>query len=302
MKTKYVLITPARNEEENLEKVFKSVVSQTITPKNWIIVDDRSTDGTDEIVKQYEAQYNFIMSLPLKREDEDIGTYYSRRTRVVMAGYKQIEKLKFDFLGVLDADISLEPTYYEHILTEFDRNPRLGLASGIYVDKVKDKVREVVRDPDEISTPGGFHMFRRECFEAIGGYSVLKYGGDDSLANIMARIKGWETRSFPQYQAIHHRTMGTSEGKHILAAKYREGLAEYILGTHPIFALAKSFRRVFLENPFLLASMARLSGFLSGYYLVGKNREVPDEVVGFVRREQMQRLRTWGFAKLKNST
>jgi len=300
MKKDYVLITPVYNEEEFIEDVVKSVVVQTILPQKWVIVNDGSTDGTDEIIKQYEARYNFITSLRLERAD--IGTYYSHRTRVVLTGYKQIEKLKFDFLGVLDADISLEPTYYEHILTEFDRNPKLGLASGIYVNKVKGQIRKVLRDSDEISTSGALQMFRRECYEAIGGYIPLKYGGDDSLAGIMARMDGWETKHFPQYQAIQCRATGTSKGTHLLVAKCRDGLVDYTLGTHPLFALAKSFRRVFMEKPFLLGSIARLSGFLRGYYLVGKNREVPDEVVSFVRREQMQRLRTWGFAKLKNST
>ncbi len=300
MKKDYLLITPAHNEEENIERVIKSVVSQTIAPQKWLIVNDGSTDGTDEIIKQYEARHNFITSLRLERKD--IETYYGHRTRIVLTGYEKIKNPEFDFLGVLDADISLEPTYYECILAEFDRNPKLGIASGIYVDKVKGQIRKVVKDPDEISTPGALQVFRRECYEAIGGYIPLKYGGDDSLAEIMARMGGWETKHFPKYQAVQHRTTGTSEGTHLLVAKYREGLAEYILGTHPLFALAKSFRRVFLEKPFLLASTARLSGFLSGYYLVGKNREVPDEVVSFVRREQMQRLRTWGFAKLKNST
>ena len=299
MKKDYVLITPTHNEEENIERVIKSVVSQTIAPQKWIIVNDGSTDGTDEIIKQYEARHNFIMSLRL--EHEDIETYYGHRTRVVLTGYEKIKNPEFDFLGVLDADISLEPTYYECILAEFDRNPRLGIASGIYVNKVKGQIRNVVKDPDEISTPGALQVFRRECYEAIGGYISLKYGGDDSLAEIMARMDGWETKHFPKYQAVHYGTTGTSEGAHILTAKYRSGLAEYILGTHPLFALAKSFRRVFLEKPFLLASTARLAGFLSGY-LVREKREVPDTVVNFVRREQMQRLRTWGFAKLKNST
>ena len=99
MKKDYVLITPAYNEEGNIERVINSVIVQTIPPQKWLIVNDGSTDGTDEIIKQYEARYNFITSLQLERED--IGTYYSHRTRVVLTGYKLIEKLKFDFLGRL---------------------------------------------------------------------------------------------------------------------------------------------------------------------------------------------------------
>ncbi len=299
MRKDYVLITPVYNEEGNIERVINSVIAQTILPQRWLIINDGSTDGTDEVIKQYEAQNDFIMSLRLKRED--VRSYYGHRTRVVLSGYEKIRKLEFDFLGVLDADISLEPTYYECILAEFDRNPGLGIASGVHVNKVKGRVRKVVKDPDQISTPGGFQMFRRECYETIGGYSILKYGGDDSLANIMARMNGWETKSFDQYQVIHHRTIGTSRGTYILAAKCRDGRAEYILGTHPLFVLAKSFRRVFMEKPFFLASTARLAGFLSGY-LVGEKREVPDTVINYVRKEQIKRMLSWGRGKFKKST
>jgi hypothetical protein len=218
-----------------------------------------------------------------------------------LLGYEKIKNEEHDFVATLDADLSLEPTYYECILAEFDRNPRLGIASGFYVNKIKGQLRKVVRDPDEISTPGGLQVFRRECYDDIGGYSVLHYGGSDTLAGIMARMDGWETKHFPQYQAIHYRAMGKGEGTHILVAKYRDGRAEYILGTHPLFALAKLFRRVFLEKPFLLASTARLAGFLSGY-LVREKREVPDTVVNFVRKEQIKRLLSWGQGKFIKPT
>jgi len=299
MKTNYVLITPAYNEEEHIEKMIKSVIVQTILPEKWLILNDGSTDKTDEIIKQYKSQYDFITSLRLKRED--IFSYYSRRTHVVLLGYEKIRNLEFDFLGILDADISLEPKYYENIFTEFDQNPKLGIAGGTYVNKVGKHIRKVIKDPDHISTPGGLQVFRRECYEDIGGYFILRYGGDDSLANIMARMNGWETRYFPQYQAIHYRPTGTSRGTNIFIAKWRDGRIDYTLGTHPMFALGKSLRRIFLERPFVLASIARLAGFLSGYYLLGNKREVPDEVISYVQKEQMRRLLSWRGKKWQKS-
>jgi hypothetical protein len=205
-----------------------------------------------------------------------------------MAGYKQIEKLDFDFLGVLDADIILEPTYYEGILAEFDRDPKLGIAAGAFVYEINGHREKYLMA--KLHTSGSHQVFRRECYKAIGGYVPLKYGGDDSLADIMARMHGWKTSSFDEYTAIQRRIVGTAGDKSLLLARFHQGLSEYVLGMHPLFALAKSFRRVFLEKPFLLAAMARLSGFLSGYCLVGKNRKVPDEVVSFVRKEQIKRL------------
>lgn len=299
MKTKYVLVTPAYNEEKFIEETIKSVIAQTILPQKWIIIDDDSTDKTSEIIKRYEAKHDFIICHQVQRSKTE--SYYDCKFQAFFLGYEKIKNEEYDFVATLDADISLEPTYYECILAEFDRNPRLGIASGFYVNKIKGQLRKVVRDPDEISTPGSLQVFRRECYDDIGGYSVLHYGGSDTLAGIMARMDGWETKHFPQYQAIHYRAMGTGEGTHILVTKYRDGRAEYILGTHPLFALAKSFRRVFLEKPFLLASTARLAGFLSGY-LVREKREVPDTVVNFVRKEQIKRLLSWGQGKFIKPT
>lgn len=299
MKKNYILITPANNEEKFIEETIKSVIKQTILPQKWLIIDDGSTDRTGEIIEKYEAQHNFITSLKIKRDDT--GTYYGHRTHVVLAGYKKAEKLKYDFLGILDADIGLESTYYENILREFDRNPKLGIASGVYIDLVKGRLQAPIRDPDGISTPGAIQVFRRQCYEAIGGFQALEYGGDDTLADIMARMNGWQTRHFPQFQVIHHRPVGRSKGTHILIAKYRMGLAEYVLGTHPLFLLAKSLRRIFLEKPIVLASTARLAGFLSGHFVV-KKRDVSDEVIKFVRKEQIQRLWKYASGKHKSST
>jgi poly-beta-1,6-N-acetyl-D-glucosamine synthase len=299
MKTKYVLITPTYNEEKFIEMVIKSVIKQTILPQKWLIIDDGSTDKTNEIIKKYEEKYNFITLLKLNREE--IDTYYGHRTHVVLAGYREIEKLQYDYLGILDADIGLEPTYYENILNEFDQNPRLGIASGFYVDIVNGKLQEPVRDPDEISTPGAIQVFRRQCYESIGGFQVLEYGGDDTLAETMARMNGWQTRHFNQYQVIHYRPVGQGKGTHILIAKYRAGLSEYVLGTHPLFLLAKSFRRFFLEKPVVLASTARLAGFLSGYFVI-KKRDVSDEIIKFIRKEQIQRLWKYASGKHKPST
>lgn len=299
MKTKYLLITTAYNEEKFIEETIISVIKQTIIPQKWLIIDDGSTDRTYEIIKKYEAKYNFIKSLKLKRDD--INTYYEHRTLVILNGYKQIENLQHDFLGILDADIGLEPTYFESILDEFEQNPKLGVASGIYIEKIKGQFQSAVRDPDEINTSGGLQVFRRQCYEDIGGYQALEYGGDDTLANIVARMNGWQTKHFPRYQAIHYRPLGTGDGTKLLVAKYRSGLADYSLGTHPLFILAKSFRRVFLEKPIVLASIARLTGFLSGFFIV-KKREIPDKVVKFVRKEQIRRLWKYASGKHKPST
>jgi len=287
MKKDYVLITPAYNEEKNIERLIKSVVAQTILPRKWIIVNDGSVDQTGEIIAMYESKYDFIQNLPLERENKAIESYYSRKTQVFLLGYKNIDNnLKYDFLGSLDADLSFEPTYYENMLKEFEANPRLGLAGGKYIYELGGKIQKVLID--DTCVPGSLQLFRRQCYEQIGGYVPLKYGGDDTLASITARMRGWETRSFSRYQVIQHRPVGTAE-KTILRAKFYQGFTEYGVATHPLFLLAKSIRRMFLEKPYFFGSAARMAGFLCAY-IKGEQRKIPKPIVRFVRREQIRRL------------
>ena len=294
MKTKYVLITPVHNEEKFIEKVIKSVIVQTVLPQRWLIVDDGSTDGTSEIIKQYEDKHAFITCLRVKHENTKIS--YEHRINIFLRGYEEIKNIKYDFIGSLDADITFDRTYYENILVEFERNPKLGIASGIFIEIVKNQLQKVLRDPDLINTPGGLLMFRRECYEAIGGYYPLKHGGADTLAGIVARMNGWQTKAFPQYEAVHHRPVGTAGGKHILVARFGQGLTDYGLSAHPLFMLAKLLRRAYLEKPYFIGTLARLAGFMYGYWLSEK-REIPPEVVRFVRKEQIRRL----FSYITNS-
>lgn len=118
----------------------------------------------------------------------------------------------------------------------------------------------------------------------------MKYGGDDSLADIMARMLGWETRNFDKCKVIQHRIVGTGDGRSVLSAKFRQGLTDYGIATHPLFMLAKSFRRAILEKPFLTAGLARMAGFLYGYWL-REERKISLEARSYVRHEQMRRLR-----------
>lgn len=285
MESDYILITPVHNEEALIETAIESVVSQTILPKKWVIVDDASTDSTTEIIRKYAAQHDFIMCHRLERLS--IESYYANKTQVFLAAYEDIRGLEYDFIGNLDADIFLEPTYYERVLEEFDKNPRLGIASGVYVDKIGSRLQKVPIDMNHC--PGAIQTFRRQCYNTIGGYITQKYGGDDSCAEIIARMNGWQTRSFPQYQVIHLRPIGTNDGLSIIQARFRQGLTEYGVATHPVFMLAKSLRRIFLERPYLMAAIARLAGFLYGHWL-REERKIPPEAVRFVRREQMKRL------------
>jgi len=123
MKRGYILITPVHNEEEFIGDTIKSVVSQSVRPKKWIIVDDASTDSTGEIVKSYESRYDFIDYYQLPRSN--VKSYYSHRAEVFLAGYERVRRVQHDFVASLDGDLTLPQDYYEGILKEFENNLRI---------------------------------------------------------------------------------------------------------------------------------------------------------------------------------
>jgi len=196
--------------------------------------------------------------------------------------------LKFDFLGNLDADVSMDTSYYENILSKFEGRKRLGIAGGIRYDLCKGRFRKVHCSKNSVGGP--FQLFRRECYEEIGGYRPNKIGGIDAIAEIMARMKGWEVEHFPEFRIYHYRCTGTASGS-LLKANFKKGMQHYGLGYHPLFQGASCVLNLF-RYPVIIGSLA----VMSGYFWAAYSRlamAVPDEVIRYLRLEQMDRLRSF---------
>jgi biofilm PGA synthesis N-glycosyltransferase PgaC len=290
-KENYVLITPARNEEAYIEKTIHSIIDQTVLPKKWVIVSDGSTDCTDEIIQTYALRYDFIRfisSIPASERS------FSSKVQAFNAGYAQLADIPYDFIGNLDADVSFDPHYFKEILERFNNNSRLGVAGG-WVYELENGKFTPRFGSTRVSVPGSIMLFRTKCFLNIKGYIPLPMGGEDTVAEIMAKMHGWETLSFPDLRVFHHRKTGTGNSS-IYLARFRQGIEEYAVGTHPLFLLSKALRRV-IEKPYFVGSMLRLTGFTFSY-LRRENRQIPDNVMHFIRYEQMKRLRS--YLKCKN--
>lgn len=294
---KYEIVTPAYNEAEYIERTINSVMAQTILPERWIIVDDGSTDATGEIVRRYASMYDQIEYQ--RREKIDGQTYYGSNVYAIMEGYSAIKEDEFEFLAVLDADITLPADYYEQILDQFTLDEKLGVASGVYMDMVDGKFRKILND--RRSTPKAIQVFRIECFEEIGGYLPMKYGGEDTCSCVMARMNGWKSWSFPEMTVVHNKPIGTGHAGNMLKVRFRIGLGEYFLAEHPLFMLVKSLRRCVKEKPYIVGGLARIAGYLYGYYK-GEKRQISDGVVSFIRQEQVARLYNFNRITKKEKT
>jgi glycosyltransferase involved in cell wall biosynthesis len=285
MQHKYVIVTPAHNEADYLRPTIESVLRQTVLPGRWVIVDDGSTDETPALLESFAREYGLLQYH--RRPREETQSYFASNVYAIREGVRQVEALDYEFLAVLDADITLPLDYYEQVLSRFDADPALGVASGIYENLVNGRLQKVMND--RRSTPKAIQVFRRSCFEQIGGYVPLKHGGEDTCACIMARMHGWKAWSFPELKVIHRRPTGLGHAKSLWRARFLLGLQEYDLGSHPLFVLTKYLRRCLIEKPYLTGGTATLLGFLYGSAR-GEKRPISEEVVRFARREQLARV------------
>lgn len=284
--TPFVIVTPAYNEAAYIGKTIDSVLVQSIKPLLWVIVDDGSTDQTAEIIQNYADRHPWIKYV--HRAKDPNQSYYCSNVYAIFEGLKQLHNVEYDFLAILDADISLPPDYYQQILTRMQSDEKLGIASGVYIDRIgENKFRKVLND--RRSTPKALMVFKKQCYKDIGGFIPMKYGGEDTVACFSARMTGWKVWSFPDVIAIHNKPVGTGHSKGLLKIRFRQGRGEYFLGTHPLFFLLKSFRRCIKESPFLIGGLVRISGFIYAYFMDEK-RQISQDVVSFVRKEQLERI------------
>jgi glycosyltransferase involved in cell wall biosynthesis len=283
MPLEYVLITPARNEAALIESTIRSVVSQTLLPKRWIIVSDGSTDDTDGIVQRYLPGRDWLelVHLPVERSRS-----FAAKVHVFNEGYRRLANVSYDIIGNLDADITVPDDYFACLVDKFADNPRLGVAGTHYVENGFHSYDDSFMSIEHVN--GGCQLFRRECFEDIGGYIPIPGGGIDWAAVTTARMKGWTTRSFPDRVFHHHRAIGTAESN-VLASRFHYGKKDYSLGNHPLWELMRGTFQM-TKTPYVVGGLSLLLGYV-WCALTAPVRPIPSELVRFHRREQLSRLR-----------
>jgi len=277
----YVLITPARNEAQFIELTLRSVVAQKRRPLRWVIVSDGSTDGTDEIVQDYAAQYDWI---ELARMPERAERNFAGKVHAFNVGLARVADLPYDVIGNLDADVSFGPDHFHCLVGKFAEQPGLGVVGAPFREGT---YQYDYRFTNIENVWGGCQLFRKECFEDIGGYVPVKTGCIDHIAVVSARMRGWKTRTFIETVCIHHRTMGTAKAGGI-RAKFKHGAKDHSVGNHPLWQLFRSLYQM-KQRPFVVGGLALGAGYL--WSMLGRaDRPVSRELVEFTRREQMRRL------------
>ncbi len=290
----YVVISPARNESRSIELTLQSMVQQTFRPLKWVIVSDGSTDGTDDIVESYARQHPSWIELV--RMPERTERHFAGKVNAFNAGYAKVSGIPYDVLASLDADISFGGDYFEFLLRKLAEDRSLGLVGTPFRDGENGIYDYRFVNIEHVS--GACQVFRRECFEAIGGYTPMKAGGIDYFAVLSSRMKGWRTRTFLDRICVHHREMGTAQHS-VLQARYNYGAKDYAFGNHPVWELSRSAYQM-TKRPIVIGGVALLWGYISAA-CSRTEQPIPIEMKQFVRREQMRRLKNFILRKSPES-
>ena len=279
----YVLVTAARNEADNILRTVESVLGQTVPPARWVIVDDGSIDGTFELAERAAAGHPVVTVLRRPGGEPDD---FASKVRAIYTAAKAIGDVDHDLIGNLDADVSMEPSYFEQLLERFATRPRLGIAGGLIVEEYNGRLREQRISVNSVA--GAVQLFRRTCYDQIDGLRPLRLGGEDAAAEILARMHGWEVETFFDLRVRHHGRV-LNRKRTSVGAWFARGIVNRTLGYSPSFQVAVCAYRA-TQPPYLLGGGCMLAGYVAAT-VRGVPVALPPEAVAFLRAEQRDRLR-----------
>ena len=253
----YIVVTPAKDEVRHIERTLQSVIAQTHRPLMWIVVDDGSSDGTSEIVAKYADAHSFIRHLRAERiTSRATGT---AEVRAFHRGFELVRNEDYGCIVKLDADLSFDPDYFARLLAHFHEDPKLGIASGVYLENRSGEEWKEIEMPS-YHAAGASKVIRKQCFEEIGCF--IEQRGWDTVDEIRAIARGWHTGHFREERMKHWKPEGTGMG--LLQTSYMHGEIYYRTRGDILFFAMKAVRRV-ADKPLLVGSISMVWGYLHAF-------------------------------------
>ncbi len=276
------IISPCRDEEATLERTIACMKAQTLPPARWVVVDDGSKDRTPEILARAEREIPWLRVA--RRADRGFRKVGGGVIDAFYDGLASVD-VDYDYVAKMDVDLEFSPRYLEHIMGHFDRDPSLAAASGkVFRPEGEGYVEEFMIDE---MVAGQFKLYRRQCFEQIGGF--VREVMWDGIDFHKARMHGYRTASLPdeELRIIHLRLMGSSD-KSVYRGRLRWGKGQWFMGTALPYIVASGALRM-KEKPYVVGGLA----IIAGYLMAGARRERRFDEPGF--REE---LRRWQYDRL----
>ncbi len=287
MEPRILIVSPVRNEVAHIERVVRAVAAQELPPARWIVIDDRSTDGTLELLRRLQPEVPF-MEVHEARPDVAHADARDRLARAAAprnfnAGLAHADWRDYTHVMKLDGDIEMPPNYLRILAEHFAADPGIGLAGGVLEEPIPSgPPRRLIIPRHHVH--GALKLYSRECFEAIGG--VQERLAWDTIDETYARMRGFATVSFPDLVSVHHRPWGSADGA--IRGRVRLGECAYITHYPLHWVLLRSVKLAW-GSPRGSHGLAYLSGYVRA--AVRRIERVEDRAYRrFTRRELRSRL------------
>lgn len=260
----YAIITPARDERENLTRLAAAVGAQSLPPLCWVIVDDGSCDGTAELARALAQERPNVVALDGATAAGRLSE--GRRDGRPLRGFQtgiaalRVRGRRADVVVKVDADTSFDPDYFERLVARFAAEPALGIAGGVCLELERGTW---VRQRVAATHPrGASRAYRSELLPLVMGLEARM--GWDGLDEHLAQVRGFRTRCFTDLAFRHHRATGGRE-RHPLRHHTAQGRAAWYMGYRPTYLLLRSLYRQ--------AGDPRAFGMAMGYLGAAVRRE-----------------------------
>ena len=279
---RHVVVTPCRNDEIHLRKLFNSMANQTITPSEWIIV---LHNPKEDILQSLKSDFASVKWISIISENDDSKRKRgSQIARIVNLGISNLSS-KWEYLSKIDADMILPNDYFERLFVEFNNHPKLGIASGscYLIENGSRKIEKVSKS----HTRGGLKTYKRKCYDQISG--IREVDGWDGVDNISAQMRGWETMNFSKIEVFHGRRTGSSSG--LLRGCFESGNFAHSMRYFFPFIVARSIHQMF-RKPLLLGGIIMFSGYIYGV-ISRKKPSLSKDEANFLNKLQKNRLMLW---------
>ena len=252
----FYIIIPAHNEQDCIALTLESLVHQSLLPKKLIVVNDNSSDNTQNIAESYSEKYDWISIINSKSTNAHLPG-----SKIINAFYKGYETLDddYDVICKFDADLIFPKTYLETLSKHYTTNAKLGMVSGFcYIEKNDNWVLENLTRKDHIR--GALKAYRKACFLEIG--KLKPSMGWDTVDELLAKYYGWEILTDETLHVKHLKPTGISYNK---ASKYLQGEAMYKMRYGFIITLISALKLAYKKGNFTL-----FKDYINGYFKAKK--------------------------------
>ncbi|WP_298308855.1 glycosyltransferase family A protein [Flavobacterium sp.] len=277
---KYYIVIPSHNEESLISLTLQSLVEQTVLPTKIVVVNDNSTDKTEDVVNSFISKYSFI-SLVNKTSD----AIHLPGSKVIQAFQKGLETLdeNYDFIVKADADLIFPNNYFETIIKHFKSDNRIGMAGGFcYIEKNGDWILENLTDKDHIR--GALKAYKKETFKQIGGLKPEM--GWDTVDELLCKFYNWKVVTDESLRVKHLKPTGTNYNK---TARYKQGESFYSLGYGFWITTIASMKLAMMKKKPLL-----FIDYIKGFWKAKSSKKpllVTDEQAKFIRNYRLQKMK-----------